>query len=165
MKIRPTARVVLLDERNRVLLIKIEDATVVNRDGPSAGPCWITPGGGLHEGETYEAAARRELWEETGIEVAIGPCLWTAEARMLVAGEPWLVPTRFFLIRVPGPTPAVVLDHLTDDAEPAVYRDHRWWTLAAMRAASERFAPPGLPDLLVPVVAGDARAAPIAISA
>ena len=28
---------------------------------------WITPGGGLKPSETYEQAALRELWEETGV--------------------------------------------------------------------------------------------------
>ncbi len=56
MRERPTARVVLLDERERVLLMKIDDPTVVHLDDPAAtrGPCWITPGGGLVDGENHE---------------------------------------------------------------------------------------------------------------
>src|SRR5215469_17862934 len=56
---RRAARVVLLDPRNRVLLMRYDD-------GPPNGSHWATPGGGLEPGETYEQAALRELAEETG---------------------------------------------------------------------------------------------------
>lgn len=36
-----------------------------------SGPRWSLPGGGREDGETYEAATRREVREETGIEVEI----------------------------------------------------------------------------------------------
>ena len=38
------------------------------------GVFWVTPGGGLEEGEGSKAGLRRELLEETGLEsVEIGP--------------------------------------------------------------------------------------------
>lgn len=36
------------------------------------GPAWTVAGGGREDGETYEAAARRELREETAIEASVG---------------------------------------------------------------------------------------------
>lgn len=49
--------VLIQDESGRVLLQKRGD------DG-----LWGTPGGGLEPGEDFLTAARRELWEETGLD-------------------------------------------------------------------------------------------------
>jgi 8-oxo-dGTP pyrophosphatase MutT (NUDIX family) len=67
---RPTARVLLIAPGDRILLFRWID--------PETGRVvWFTPGGGLHLGESYADAARRELREEVGIDpVEIGPCVW-----------------------------------------------------------------------------------------
>nr|WP_305123203.1 NUDIX hydrolase [Roseomonas sp. GC11] len=46
-----------------------EDVLLVRRGKPPRQGEWSIPGGAQHLGETAEAAARRELREETGIEV------------------------------------------------------------------------------------------------
>lgn len=58
---RRGAILVTRDDRGRVLLVR-------QRAGPFAG-AWLLPGGGLEDGESYEAALRREVLEETGLVV------------------------------------------------------------------------------------------------
>lgn len=59
---RETARIALHDREGRFLLLLTHfDAEV------GLPPRWITPGGGIDDGETVLAAAIRELHEETGL--------------------------------------------------------------------------------------------------
>lgn len=62
---RPAARILLVDANRRVLLMRFTPD-----DRP---PLWCTPGGAVDPGETYEQAARRELWEEVGLDIDCGP--------------------------------------------------------------------------------------------
>lgn len=83
----------------QVLLIK-------RRDDPFAGK-WALPGGYVNEGETPEAAARRELYEETGTHSPVGcmhqvrtfarpgrdPRGWVVSVLMKsVVCDPWIRP-------------------------------------------------------------------------
>ncbi len=62
---RPAARILLTNAHGRVLLFRFTPD-----DRP---PMWCTPGGAVDPGESYAAAARRELWEETGLDLDCGP--------------------------------------------------------------------------------------------
>lgn len=52
------AAALIVDEQNRLLLMKRSDSG-----------CWGPPGGAVELGEVVEAAARREVREETGLEL------------------------------------------------------------------------------------------------
>src|SRR5689334_19730143 len=72
---RPTARVLLLDEADRLLLLK------GRLPGAAAGTeSWFTVGGGVEPGETIIQTAAREIVEETGItDFILGPVVWVRE--------------------------------------------------------------------------------------
>ena len=61
MKIRETARLLVVDERRRLLLFHIHDTEPVHEARPEMFTYWLTPGGGVEPGESFEDAARREL--------------------------------------------------------------------------------------------------------
>ena len=157
MRVRLSARVVLIDGRNRVLLLRVEAPPNLGE-----GAVWIPPGGGLELGETFEEAARRELHEETGIRTEEwGPCVWTREVCLAHNGEAMQSRERYILAGVSSDE--VTLDHQSDTLELAHYRGHSWWAVDAMASSDEWFLPPGLPDLLAPLAAGVVPVEPIAL--
>jgi ADP-ribose pyrophosphatase YjhB (NUDIX family) len=77
MDLRVAAYAVIVDEDDRILLAHWNE-------GRRA--AWTMPGGGLEPGEDPERAARREVREETGYRVSIGPLLGI-HSRVIPAGR------------------------------------------------------------------------------
>ena len=141
--LRPTARVLLIDADERVLLFRMETL-----DGRVF---WCPPGGGLDAGETFEQAAVRELREETGWrEPALGAFLGTR--RHVVTwhdGITYDCRERWFHARVDQ---LEVDDADWTDDERLDMGEHRWWTLADLGATREELVPRDLAGLVATVL-------------
>jgi len=98
MRRRPSSRLLVIDPIKRVLLFRF-----VFERGPLAGKIyWATPGGALEAEESFADAARRELFEETGIQLnAVGQAVAEREfVFQLYDGECVNAEEHFFLVRV-----------------------------------------------------------------
>jgi ADP-ribose pyrophosphatase YjhB (NUDIX family) len=151
---RQAARVLLLDPADRVLLVRFDD-----RETDYA--WWTTPGGGIRAGESPEAAARREVAEETGLrDLALGPCVWVREFEFTWRGRRYRQRERIFAARVAPFEPSLAgFEPGELDLLPA----HRWWSGADIERSTERFGPRRLGALLRELLATGFPARPIEI--
>jgi 8-oxo-dGTP pyrophosphatase MutT (NUDIX family) len=92
---RRVARVVLVDESGSVLLLSARDP-----GEPDRGAFWLTPGGGVDDGESLAAAARREVYEESGHRLGdLGPVVWERDAAFSFEGRHYRQHESFFVVR------------------------------------------------------------------
>ncbi|MGF7116084.1 8-oxo-dGTP pyrophosphatase MutT (NUDIX family) [Pseudomonas laurylsulfatiphila] len=143
MRQRHSARLLVINPSQQVLLFHFRhkgDAL----DGQSH---WATPGGGLEPDESFEAAAVRELFEETGLLIdTVGPSVAERSfPMMLPSGETVLSVERYFAVHTES-------ERLSREGwtahEVRVMADHKWWSVAELRETRETVWPEHLIKML-----------------
>ena len=146
----------MIDPRDRILLLRVHEP----RFEPPV--LWVSPCGGLDPGESFEQAAVRELWEETGIVAPLGPCVWRRRhvIQLLREGPPVDLDERYFVVRVDD----VAVTFVNGTAwELEAVTAHCWWSVDELAQCEEMFAPRCLLDVVPPILAGHYPPEPIAI--
>lgn len=130
---REAARVLLLDADDRVLLVA---------HAPEPGrTVWTAPGGGLEPGEDHETAAHREVTEELGLAVDLGPWVWSRAVTFAFRGI-WLHQLeRWYLARGELDPAGSPLDDVAVD-------EARWFSVEDLRTSGVSTGPGRLAEEL-----------------
>lgn len=131
------ARVLVIDSADRILLLQAQH--------PDGRQFWLMPGGRLRVGERFDAAAIREVYEETGLNVTIGPHIWTRRHIFTWNDVQQDQYEQYF----------VAFTHESDitPIQPDGYMvGHRWWTFDELAQSNEEFTPNALVNLLPPIL-------------
>ncbi len=154
VEIRMAARVLVIDDRDRILLFGYRN--------PSTGEeFWATPGGGVEDGESDEQAARREVIEETGHEPPdeLGPVIWIRELGYEWDGRHLRQREVFYFWRVASldVDPSLETSH---EVEGII--GHGWFTIDEIRSAVKfTVAPRRLADLVQDILENGLPSSPI----
>lgn len=141
---RLASRILLISPTDRLLLFEIR-----YDDGPLAGMSyWATPGGKLRVGESFEAAAVRELKEETGVDVdAVGPRIARREFLWKMPdGEDVLAIENYYAVRSDSEQYSSAA---WSRQERGAIGEVRWWSQAELEGYDKDVYPPDLLSLFV----------------
>ena len=137
-RLRRAVRAVILDESDRILLVRFQF---------DHGSVWALPGGGQEPGEDDVATLRREMAEEVGLVDfnAVGP-IWERTHMFREAINYDGQAERIYLIRTAAFEPAPHMSWSELNAEGMV--EIRWWDIPALAAGGEPYAPTRLAALV-----------------
>ncbi|MEM7665681.1 MAG: NUDIX domain-containing protein [Pseudomonadota bacterium] len=137
-RIRRAARIIVLDPQGLALMFRFDVADRL--------PFWVTAGGECEPGESFDEAARRELFEETGITADPGPQIaQTAPEFVTVEGEPVRADERYYMVRVDE---ARIDTANHTELEKCVMTQHRWFALSELRDWDEAIYPESIADMI-----------------
>ncbi|MGH9169327.1 MAG: NUDIX hydrolase [Acidimicrobiales bacterium] len=144
---RTAGRVIVRDRSHRLLMLCGTDPHQPGRS------YWITAGGGLGEGETFEQAAARELFEETGIvAVELGAVVHSEQVEFSFESVSYQQSQHFFAVEVPFEGPDVDLrSDGWEDYERRSIKAIRWWEPEQLASTGDEIYPPTVAEIAASV--------------
>ncbi|MGU3313358.1 NUDIX hydrolase [Acinetobacter sp. M5A5_2a] len=144
MRIRKSSRLLVINEKHQILLFQFTHTN----DALAGQSYWATVGGGLEEGETFEQAACRELYEELGVvRQNVGTHVATRNFEMMLpSAEVVISEERLFIVFIKNEE---VNTANWSEHEKLVISKSRWWTFDELSQTEEIVYPNNIPNILV----------------
>ena len=161
--IRKAVRVLLINDKNELLLMCYENFDISAKEGTKNKRFWCTIGGGIEGKESLEEAAFREIYEETGItkeDINLGPIVWHSMLELKLKGILTTFDESFMVVKTRKTY--VALCNPTDDEKERVTK-LKWFTLDEIIESKDPIFPLALPQLLPDVLSQKYPEAPFEI--
>ena len=120
------------------VLVRAQGRVLLNRDtdpGVPGSQWWVTPGGGVDAGESFREAGARELFEETGLEVAADDLIGPIARRVVAHGYSDQVTVQteeFYALDLPAPFEPDTAGYTPE--EQVTLTGHGWFTVRELAA-------------------------------
>lgn len=158
MQTRKSSRAIVLNKQNQIFLFQYTFDFFAEKES-----IWITPGGGLDDGESFEEALKRELFEEMGIKLT-EPAMFVFYRTPLYElkdGETVRSEERFYLVR---------LDETEfsctgwTESEKERMTAGKWWSAEEIKASGEKFFSADILGILERLSRGEIPGKPMEIA-
>ena len=165
MKEHKSVRILLINKRKELLLMKASDPSTTRTDGKYNGDFWFLVGGQIEARETLNQTTERELFEETGLkeeDYKIGPLVWIGDFELILSGVPRQMKQDFIVVKTKKSE--ISTEHFTEN-EKKVVKEMRWFSLDEIKKSREIIYPINLKDKLEDILEGRYPETPFDIDA
>lgn len=148
MKDHKSVRILLINKKKELLLMKAHDPSTTRTDGKYNGDFWFLVGGQIEPGENLNQTTKRELFEETGLkeeDYKIGPLVWTGDFELILSGAPRRMKQKFIIVKTKKDK--VSTKNFTEN-EKKVVKEMRWFSLEEIISSKEIIYPINLKEKL-----------------
>ncbi|MBQ8315756.1 MAG: NUDIX domain-containing protein [Lachnospiraceae bacterium] len=149
MLTRKSSRAIVLNKQHQIFLFRYTFDFFAEEQS-----VWITPGGGLEEGESFEEALEREVYEELGIKLTepASFAFYRTPLYELKNGETVRSEERFYLIYCDEKS--FSYDGWSD-SETRRMTAGKWWSVEEIRKSTEKFFSEDVVEILERLARGE----------